>query len=345
MTKTLGELAEKVSASLIGDASCEISGIAPIHTATHGQLTFLHQQKYSKFLETTKASAIIVTEAFAARTSINRLVVKDPYFAYAVLAREFERLDEPLPTGIHPTAIIGKNCRIHERACIGAYVVLGDDVVISAETQIYPSCVVGDRTTVGTNCILMARVTLYRDTVIGNRAILHSGCVIGADGFGFANHEGRWNKIPQLGRVVIGSDVEIGANTTIDRGALEDTIIGDGVKLDNQIQIGHNVQIGDHTAVAGCAGIAGSTKIGKYCMIGAGAGITGHVELADRVIIGGMATVSKSIKEPDIYMSGTGHMPIKEWQKSVIRFRHLDELARRLFAVEDKIKELTKGKE
>ena len=209
--------------------------------------------------------------------------------------------------GIHPTAIIGKNCEIEASASIGPYCVIGQGVVIGEKTRLY------------------ANVVLYHKVKIGKRCLLHSGVVVGSDGFGNANEKGVWHKIHQLGTVIIGNDVEIGANTTIDRGAIGDTVIGDGVKLDNQIQIGHNVHIGAHTAIAGCTGIAGSTKIGRYCMIGGGVGITGHIEITDGVIISGKSAVGKSITKPGMYASSIPAMPFRTWGRILVRLAQLVE--------------------
>lgn len=336
--KTLRELAEKINAKIVGDAECEITSIATIQNAKSGQLTFLHSPQYQRYLPTTKASAVIVSKDCSDVCKANLLITDDPYYAYAILAREFETMTR-LPSGIHSTAIIGKNCQIDKSVSIGAYVVVGDGVTIGANTQIYPGSIIGDHCHIGSDCLFWANVTLYCNMQIGHRVILHSGCVIGADGFGLAPHGGTWHKIPQLGRVILGDDVEVGASTTIDRGALEDTVIGKGVKLDNQIQIGHNVKIGEHSILAGASGIAGSTTIGKGCIFGANVGVTGHITVADKTILGARASVSKSITEPGVYASGTGHFEIHEWRKIVARLRHLDEMARRLQELEKKFEE------
>ena len=244
-----------------------------------------------------------------------------------------------LPVGIHETAIIGQNCQIDKSVSLGAYVVIGDNVTIGANTQIYPGTVIGDDCQIGSDCLFWANVTLYFNVQVGDHVILHSGSVIGADGFGLAPHGGVWHKIPQLGRVILHDDVEVGASTTIDRGALEDTVIGKGVKLDNQIQVGHNAKIGEHSILAGASGVSGSTTIGKRCMFGANAGVGGHINIGDDVILAGRAMVTKSVSGPGAYASGTGHFEIQEWRKIVARLRHLDEMARRLKALEKKVEE------
>lgn len=331
---TLADLSKKVQAKLIGDPACEITGISTLQSARKGDISFLDNPKYKPYLSTTKASAVILSEADLSDCPCYALVVPNPYFSYAMIARAFDSTPK-LPQGIHPTAIIGENCRISHRAAIGAHVVVGDHVVIGENTQIWHGCVIGDHVQIGSDCLLWAQVTLYYQVQVGDRVIIHSGAVVGSDGFGIARHQDCWYKIPQLGTVVISDDVEIGASTTIDRGALDNTVLGKGVKLDNQIQIGHNCQIGENTVVAGCAGIAGSTKIGKNCMIGAAAGIVGHLEIADRVMVAASGTISKSISEPGgLYASGTGPFKHRDWQRLVGRLRHLDKLAKRVIALE-----------
>lgn len=333
--KTLGELAKKIDAELKGDADCVITGIAALQSAQSGHLSFLNNTKYRHYLSNTQASAVILTEADFSLCSTNALVVEDPYYAYAQLAKEFSE-EVNMPSGIHASAVVGKGCQIDSTVSIGANVVIGDRVRIGANTQISSGCVIGDDCSIDQDSFLWANVTLYYAVRLGARALIHSGAIIGSDGFGFANHKGVWHKVPQLGTVIVEDDVEIGANTTIDRGAIDNTIIEKGVKLDNQIQVAHNVQIGAHTAIAGCVAIAGSTKIGKYCMIGGGSCINGHIEIADGVMLTGMSMITHSIKERGVYSSGTGFMENRKWHKNVIRFRHLDELARR---VQDIIKE------
>ncbi len=335
--KTLRELAEKIGAKIVGDADCEISGIATIQSAKPGQLTFLHSPQYQRYLSTTDASAIIVSKDCSDVCQSNLLIVDDPYYAYALVAKEFETIKQ-LPVGVHKTAVIGENCQIDTSASIGAYVVIGDNVTVGANTQIHPGSVVGDDSQIGCDCLFWANSTLYFNVQVGDRVILHSGSVIGADGFGLAPHKGTWHKIPQLGRVILHDDVEVGASTTIDRGALEDTIICKGVKLDNQIQVGHNAKIGEHSILAGASGVSGSTTIGKRCMFGANAGVGGHITIADDVILGGRAMVTKSVG-PGVYASGTGHFKIQDWRKIVVRLRHLDDMARRLKKLEEKFEE------
>ena len=246
--------------------------------------------------------------------------------------------------GIHPSAVIGENAQIDSSAHIAAHVVIGEQVKIDAGCVIMAGCNIGARTIIGHDARLYPHVVVYQDCVLGSRLIAHSGVVIGADGFGLAMDGEHWLKIPQIGRVIIGDDVEIGANTTIDRGALDDTIIEDGVKLDNQIQVAHNVRIGAHTAIAGCVGIAGSTTIGRYCRIGGSAGILGHLSIADHVEISSFTLIGKSIKKSGSY---TGVFPFSNneaWRRNAVHLRHLDELAEKIKMLQQQIEELGEKK-
>ena len=343
---TLAELVEGLDVTIQGDPHCLIHGLATIHHAHSGQVTFLTNASYKKHLSTTQASAVILNEVDAAECSTNIIISDNPYFTYAQIARVFES-KKYYASGIHPTAILGEDCEIDSSASIGINCVLGDCVNIAAGVVIGPNCVIGDAVTIGLDTFIDARTVIHDRVSIGSCVRIASGVVIGSDGFGYAQDNGKWLKIPQLGSVMIGDEVEIGANTTIDRGAIEDTIIERGVKLDNQIQIGHNVRIGEHTIIAGCVGIAGSAVIGKHCMIGGAACITGHVTIADHVVITGMTGVSKSIRAPGMYSSGVaGIVTTEEWLKNSARFNRLEhwiervkklemQLQRELEAVED----------
>lgn len=332
-TCTLSILAQHLSATLQGDPNCLITGLAPLDKATIGQISFLATPKYQMHLAMTKASAVILNSKAAAIYPGNCLIVENPLLGYAQAATLFST-KEPLQPGIHPTAIIGKNSTIDPTAYIAAHVVIGDGVHIGKYTQIGPGSTIGDHSTIGDNCLLYAHVSVYHEITIGNRVILHSGAIIGADGFGMVQNQGAWYKIPQLGKVIIEDDVEIGANTTIDRGALEDTCIEVGVKLDNLIHIGHNTHIGAHTAIAGGTLIAGSVKIGKYCMIGGGAAIAGHLNIVDKVILTAKSEVGSSIMEAGVYSSGMPIQPNRQWRKNIVRFAQLDAIVRRLKKIE-----------
>lgn len=335
ITYTLDELASAIDATVKGDGACRVHDIASITHAQPGEISFLADRKYQKYLTQTKASALLLDKKLAKNCAINALVMSDPKLGFVKLLALFRPQVVVSKPGIHPTAVIGEDCQIDSTVHIGAYSVIEDAVVIGPRTIIGVGTVIGHASQLGSDCCLYSRVTLYHHTIVGDRNILHSGVVIGADGFGLTqDKQHRWVKIPQVGGVVIGDDVEIGANTTIDRGALENTVIGNGVKLDDLIMIGHNVRIGDHTAIAGCAGVAGSTTIGRHCMIGGGAGLNGHIDICDNVVITGMGMIQRSITKPGVYSSGTGMQPSREWHKSVIRFWQLGELAKRLTRLE-----------
>ena len=285
--------------------------------------------------ERTAAGAVILTESDASRYTGTSLIVDDPHLCFARAAQWLH----PLPVfrpGTHPTAVIGPASRIATTAWIGPYSVVEDGVEIGEGAYVGPGCFIGNHVTIGARPRLVAHVTIGDRCAIGEDCLLHSGAVIGSDGFGYARDGEQWQKVPQLGRVVMGNSVEIGANTTIDRGALNDTVIGSGVKLDNQIQIAHNVHIGDNTAIAACVGIAGSTRIGKRCTIGGQAGITGHLEIADDVHITAGSLVTSSIKQAGASSSSLKAEPAEKWRRNAARLHHLDEMARRLSKLEEK---------
>jgi UDP-3-O-[3-hydroxymyristoyl] glucosamine N-acyltransferase len=333
---TLAELASHLNAELRGNASCEITGIAPLSKAQMGQITFLTDTRHEKFLASTQASAVIIDAKYAQAQPVshaNVLIMKNPALGYAKTAALFDR-KSPVSSGVHPTAIIGQNCQIHPSAFIATHCIIGDNVTIGEHSHIYPNTTIGDNSIIGSHCQIWSNVSIYHQVSIGNRNIIHSGAVIGSDGFGMVNDNGTWHKIPQLGGVRTGDDVEIGANTTIDRGALEDTVIENGVKLDNLIQVAHNVHIGAHTVIAACSAIAGSTHIGKYCMFGGAVCINGHIEIADNVILTATTAVSSSITEPGVYSSGVPPQPNQAWRKNAVRFMQLDDLARRVRKLE-----------
>ena len=337
---TLSELAERLGATVRGEPGRLISGLATLQEAQPEQLSFLANPQYRKFLGQTQAGALLLTPADAEGYAGDALLVANPYLAYAELSHLFDRKPQAV-AGVHPTAVVAADAQVHASASIGPYAVIESGAQIAAGVSIGAHCVVGARSVVGEDGWLAPRVTLYHDVQIGKRVVIQSGAVLGGEGFGFANEKGVWQKIAQIGGVTIGDDVEIGANTTIDRGALADTQIGNGVKLDNQIMIAHNVQIGDHTAMAGCAGISGSTKIGKHCMIAGGVGMVGHIEVCDNVFVTGMTMVTRSITEPGSYSSGTAMQPAGEWRKSAARIRQLDEMARRLQQLEKRLAAVT----
>ncbi|MFZ4964362.1 UDP-3-O-(3-hydroxymyristoyl)glucosamine N-acyltransferase [Pseudomonas gingeri] len=342
MTATikLGQLAEILGATLRGDPEKEITGLATLQEAGPAQLSFLANPQYRKYLTDCQAGAVLLKAADAETYAGDSLVVPDPYMAYARISHQFDPKPKA-PAGIHPSAVVAADAFVDPRASIGAFVVIESGARIGAGVTIGAQCFIGARCEIGEGGWLAPRVTLYHDVRIGKRVVIQSGAVLGGEGFGFANQKGVWHKIAQIGGVLVGDDVEIGVNTAIDRGALADTIIGNGVKLDNQIQIAHNVQVGDHTAMAACCGISGSTKIGKHCMLAGGVGLVGHIEICDNVFLTGMTMVTHSITEPGSYSSGTAMQPAAEWRKSAARIRQLDDIARRLRQLEKRVGDVT----
>ena len=333
MTFTLGDIAKHINADLHGDPDCVIDDISTLSNAKPGSITFLANRRYTSQLTNTRASAVILRSQDIEANPVFSLVVEDPYFGFACVANIFYPREKPEP-GVHPTSEICKNAFIDPTANIGAHTVIGENSHIAANVEIAPGCVIAEDVRIDADSKLYANVVVLKGVQIGERVIIHPGVVIGSDGFGFAKNNDEWLKIPQIGSVQIGNDVEIGANSSIDRGALENTIIEDGVKIDNQVQIGHNVQIGAHSAIAGCTGIAGSTRIGKRCMIGGAVGISGHIEIADDVIITAMSGVANSIKEPGVYSSGFPAMDARSWRRNVVSMKHLYSLNTRLNKLE-----------
>ncbi len=339
---TLGQLAEALGAELKGPEALEITGLATLQEAVSGQLSFLANKQYRKFLDDSTASAVLLKAEDAEGFSGNALIVADPYLAYARISHLFDPKPKAV-AGIHPSAVVAEDAQVDASASIGPFAVVESGARIDANVTVGAHCFIGARCVIGEGGWLAPRVTLYHDVTIGKRVVIQSGAVIGGEGFGFANEKGIWRKIAQIGGVTLGDDVEIGVNTAVDRGALSDTRIGDGVKLDNQIQIAHNVQVGDHTAMAACVGISGSTRIGKHCMIAGGVGMVGHIDVCDNVFVSGMTMVTRSITEPGGYSSGTAMQPLAEWRKSAARIRQLDEMSKRLQQLEKRVDTVTSG--
>lgn len=324
----------------MGRAEVCISQVATLETAQPAEISFLTNSKYRAQLASTQAGAVILDEADADATELPRIISDNPYAYFAKVSALLNPLPEAKP-GIHPSAVIGAGVKIDATASIAATAVIGEGATIGAFSVIGEGCCIGANVVIGSHARLYPRVVIYHDCVIGDKLIAHSGAVIGADGFGIAMDEGHWVKIPQIGRVVIGDDVEIGANTTIDRGALDDTVIEDGVKLDNQIQVAHNVRIGAHTAIAGCVGIAGSTTIGRYCRIGGSAGILGHLHIADHVEIAAFTLIGKSIREAGSYAAIFPFAKTEDWRKNTVHLRHLDDLVKRVKTLEQHLESLS----
>ncbi len=320
---SLGELAVRFGLGLSGEPDLRISRVATLSNAEPGAISFLANPRYRKQMQSTRATAVLLGPEHVADCPVAALIDPNPYLAYARIATLLHPATE-FAAGIHPSAVVSGSARIAASAGVSALAVIEDGVQIGERVLVGPGCIVQKGAQVGADSVLTARVNLYPGVWIGQRCILHAGAVVGADGFGFAPHAGTWVKVPQVGSVRIGDDVEIGANTTIDRGAIDDTVVEHGVKLDNQIQVGHNVIIGAHTAVAGCVGISGSTTIGQRCMIGGGVGIAGHLTIADDVVVTGCSLVSASIKQAGSYSSGMPAVETRLWRRMVAHLRRLD---------------------
>ena len=335
---SLAELAEITGAELRGDPECRVSAVGSLDEAQPGQLAFLASKRFRPYLKQTRASVVILDADAADECPTHALVSDNPQLAYALAATALTAKAPPEP-GVHVTAVVDPSARVDASAYIGPHCVIGAGSVIGEGVEIGPNCVIGKDCEVGKGSRLVASVTLCDGTRMGQRCLIHPGAVLGADGFGLARDGERWVKIPQLGRVVLGDDVEVGASTTIDRGALKDTVLHDGVKLDNQIQIAHNVEVGAHTAMAAQVGIAGSTRIGAGCTLAGQAGISGHLELADGVHVSGLTAVSRSLRKPGLYTSTVPAVPHEQWRRNFARLKQLDDLFRRVKALEKALAE------
>jgi UDP-3-O-[3-hydroxymyristoyl] glucosamine N-acyltransferase len=324
---TLQQIVERLGGEVAGDGSRAVTGVATLDDAGPDEIAFLANPRYRPKLARTRAGAVIVGPRDREATAIARIVADNPYAYYARTVSLFHPPAVAVP-GVHPSAVVDPAARVAASAEIGPGAVVAAGASVGERARIGAGSVVGEGASVGDDTLLHPRVTIYHGCVVGARCILHSGAVIGADGFGMAPDAGRWVKIPQVGRAVLGDDVEVGANSTIDRGALSDTVVEEGVKIDNQVQVAHNCRIGAHTVIAGCAGIAGSVVIGRHCVIGGGAGLVGHITVADGVTISGMTFITKSITRPGIYSSGLPMMPHADWLRNAAHLRRLDEIAR-----------------
>ncbi|MCW0385847.1 UDP-3-O-acylglucosamine N-acyltransferase [Xanthomonas sacchari] len=329
---TADEIAERFGLQVHGDGSVAVHGVATLAQAGPGQLSFLANPRYRAQLADSTAAIVVLRADDAEAAPGTALIARDPYVAFAKIAALFDVA--PLrPPGIHPSASIDPSAQVAASAHIGAFVSIGARSVVGEGCVIGPGCVIGEDCQIGAGSELIARVTLVTRVRLGQRVRVHPGAVLGADGFGLAMDAGRWIKVPQLGGVRIGDDCEIGANTCVDRGALEDTTLEEDVRLDNLVQVAHNVHIGAHSAIAGCTGIAGSAKIGRYVMLGGAVGVVGHLEICDKVVVTGKSVVRNSIHEPGEYSSGTPLTDNRTWRKNAARFKQLDALARRILSV------------
>ena len=333
---SLANLASIVDAELWGDGGLEVDGLASLEAATETQLSFITKDRHLDALAKTKALCVVISSELAANFTGNRLVVANPYLAYATLSKVFD-IREKSSQGVHPSAVVDETAEIHPTVSIGANCVVEAGVSIGEGTELLAGCVIGKGSSLGADCLLHANVTIYHGVKIGCSVVIHSGTVIGSDGFGFAPHENEWVKIYQLGGVVIGNQVEIGASTAIDRGALDDTIIEDKVIIDNLVHIAHNVKVGFGSAIAGCVGIAGSTVIGKHCTVAGAVAINGHIQIADNTHFHGGTIVTKGNCEGGTFASTPPLQNVEDWRRNSARYRKLDQLAGRVKSIEKQL--------
>jgi len=338
MTHSLANLATQLSAQLGGNGDLIIERLATFDSAKQGDITFVSDKKLLTRLSECTASAIVLPSELKDSYSGNALFMDNPYVGYALLARLFDTTPN-LSANIADSAVIHETASIGENVAIAENVVIGKGAKIGDNSQIFANAVIGQGSELGQDCKIYPNVTIYHTCEIGNNVIIHANTIIGSDGFGNAPYQGTWVKIPQIGKVIIGDDVEIGASTTIDRGALSDTVIGKGVKIDNQCQIAHNMQIGEHTAIAGGTNIAGSTVIGKHCIVGGSVAMNGHITIADNVVITGNTMVMRSIKDPGVYSSGVPAQESKIWRKTTAYTLKIEELFKRVKQLEKQLEE------
>jgi UDP-3-O-[3-hydroxymyristoyl] glucosamine N-acyltransferase len=331
---TLAEIAKQIGGKLNGDPKLEIHGVAEIDKAREGELTFLANPKYKEYLDRTRATAVVIDSKTDVDPTIPCIKVPDAYFGFLQAFLMFNKPKKLLQPGIHPSAVVHETAKIGKETAIGAHVYIGANVEMGERCQIFPNCVILDDTVVGDDCILYPAAGIRENTRIGNRVIIHNGAIIGSDGFGFAPFEGKFHKIPQVGRVVIENDVEIGANATIDRATLGETVVKQGAKIDNLVHLAHNVTVGEHTVIAAQTGISGSTRIGSYAMIGGQVGTVGHITIGDRVQIGAQSGVSKSVPEGEIVF-GYPARPIMKTKRIEAALNNLPELLKRVKKLED----------
>lgn len=333
---SLGELAVRFGLELHGNPELSVAGVATLAQATEGTLSFYANSRYKRHLASTRATAVVLSPGDLALCPVAALVAPNPYLAYARIVTLMQPA-APMAAGIHPSAVVAATAEVAASASVGALCVIEAGAVIGERCSIGAGCTIQAGARVGNDTQLMPRVTLYQAVRIGERCLLHSGAVIGADGFGFANENGAYIKIPQTGGVLIGDDVEIGANTTVDRGAMADTVIEEGVKIDNQVQIGHNCRIGAYTVIAGCTGIAGSTTVGRHCIIGGAVGIGGHLTLADRITVAGKSSVTKSLTKAGVYSGTFPAIESADWNRNAALMRNLDKMRARLKKIETQL--------
>ena len=344
MTTTARVLADEFGLRLEGEGSVVVKGVAPLERAGAGEISFCRDRKHYPLLEKTRAAAVILDERAASKFTGTKLISRNPHADFARIAT-YLHPDTGKGQGIDPTARVAEDVRISPTATIGCSAFVGARTVIGDDAIIGPFCYVGNDVVIGANTRLVTQVTVMDRCRIGQRSILYPGSVIGSDGFGYALDQGQWIKVPQLGTVLIGNDVEIGANTTVDRGALDDTIVEDGVKIDNLVQIGHNVRIGENTIIVASVGVGGSTVIGRRCVIAGGVMIAGHIRIADDVTVQATSLVATSIDNPGVYSAHVPAMPVQQWRRALVRLQRLDTIARRLEKIERQGKPVGKEEE
>lgn len=342
MTFTALQIAELVSGKVEGNPDTEVSNVARIEEGAQGMLSFLANPKYTSYIYSTKSSVVIVNDDFEPKAPIAATLIRvpDAYAAFATLLNYYDKMLNT-KSGVSSLAFVSKTARCGEVAYLGEFAYLGENVVVGNNVKIYPQVYVGDNSVIGDNTTLYPGVKLYRNTVVGKNCILHAGVVVGADGFGFAPQaDGHYEKVPQMGNVVIEDDVEIGANTTIDRSTMGSTRIGRGVKLDNLIMIAHNVEVGDDTVMAAQTGVSGSTHLGCRCVVGGQVGFAGHLHIADRSKFGAQSGIQGDIKEPDKAFMGSPAIPLRQYQRNFIRYKNIDALFKKVDQLEKQLEEL-----
>jgi len=343
MILTAGVIAELLGGSVDGDSQVQVSTVSPIDNGSEGSLSFLANPKYTDNIYDTAASIVIVKDDFVASRSVKATLIRvsNPYSSFAILLQKYDEMNRP-KAGIHPSAIIAETAKIGENVSIGAGVVIEDNVIVGNNTVIKAQTLVGAKAKIGENCTLHSGSKVLHNCVLGNNCTLHAGVIIGSDGFGFAPQDAEYSKIPQIGNVILENNVEIGANTTIDRATMGSTIICKGVKLDNLIQIAHNVEIGEHTVIAAQTGIAGSTKIGKRCMIGGQVGIIGHITIGDNVKIAAQSGVGSNLKD-NITVQGSPAFEVGNYRRSYVSFKQLPDTLRKIYGEITKLRTAENG--
>ena len=348
MEFTINQLAELLKGEVVGNGEVKVSTIGPLDKASTGTVSFLHNPKYEAELYTTRATAVIVSKSLQLKQDIDPVLIKveDPYSSLTKLLEQYQKLSNSEKTGVEEPSYLGNKVTVGKSVYRGAFSYIGHNTILGDHVKIYPQAFVGDNVKIGDHSIVYPGARIYSDTVIGKYCVIHAGAVIGSDGFGFAPQaDGTYQPIPQIGNVVLGDHVNVGSNTTIDCGTLESTVIKDGVKLDNLIQIAHNVEIGENTAIAAQTGVSGSTKIGKNCIIAGQAGVIGHLKITDRVTIGAQAGIGKSVNKEGSILLGSPAFEISDYKRSYVVFKNLPKIASRISDLEKKVLNLPPTKE